>query len=285
MNTIEDLKEYVNKRSLKIIGEILFPIQMPILSESDFLICIRKKWVFLYLHPKGRILSFNWLKTHFTSQQLKDAKIYLSGTHRVEGDAAVGDKAKIYHFGEGRIYAAGKSVITDYGYGKIYAGDDTSIFAFHSKRVFAKGHAFVNVYSTRPKIQAWQHSVIVADTYTTIKAHGNVHAICKNGGYMIAKDESFFEVFTYEHFGELELYNKSIAIVHGKTKAFVADEAIIKAYDECTITIEDKGIVHAYNNSKIMASCEARVYASKSAKVSLSDSAVCKIVYLSRNEE
>lgn len=36
MNTIEDLKGYVNKRSLKIIGEILFPVQMPILSESDF---------------------------------------------------------------------------------------------------------------------------------------------------------------------------------------------------------------------------------------------------------
>lgn len=276
MKIIEETIKHINKQSLKVLGRILVPDDLAFQSEYELLHFIHKKWTYLYLHPKGRILSFNWLKTHFSSQQLKDAQIYLSGTHKVKGNAVVGNNATIYHFGEGRIYAAGKSTVIDFGNGNIYAGDDTTIHAHHSNSVFAKGHSLVTTHTTRPIVHAWQQAVVMADTHATITAHGYVHLVCRNGGHIVAKDHSFLEVSTNYIEGRVELYGKSIAMLYGTTEAFVANEATAKAHDECIVDVEDRGIVYAYNYAKVTASCEARVYASDSAKVSLSDSAICK---------
>lgn len=276
MKTIEETIKHINKQSLKVLGKSLIPNDFTFQSEHEFLNFIRRKWIYLYLHPKGRVLSFNWLKTHFSPQQLRDAQIYLSGTHKVKGDVVVGDKATIFHFDEGKIYAAGNSTVIDYGNGNIYAGNDTTIHAFHSNRVFAKDHSLVTTHTTRPIIHAWQQAVVMADTHATVTAHGNVHVICRNGGHIVAKDHSFLEVSTNYIEGRVELYGKSIAMLYGTTEAFVANEATAKAHDECIVDVEDRGIVYAYNYAKVTASCEARVYASDSAKVSLSDSAICK---------
>lgn len=278
MKTIEETIKQINKQAMKLLGRTLVPAGKTFPSEHEFLTFIRKKWMYLYLHPNGKILSFNWLKTHFSPQQLRNAQIYLSGTHKVNGDVAVGDNATIYHFGEGRIYVAGQAVVTDYGNGRIYAGDDATIHAYHSDRVFAKGHSLVTTHTTRPIVHAWQQAVVMTDTHTIITAHENVHVVCKNGGHIIAKDRSFIEVSTNDIEGRVELYGNSIAMLYGTTEAFVADEATAKAHDDCIIDVEDKGTVYAYNEVKVTASCEARVYASDTAEVSLSDSAICKII-------
>lgn len=92
MKTIKETIKYINKQSLKVLNKSLIPNDFAFQSEHEFLNFIRRKWIYLYLHPKGKVLSFNWLKTHFSSQQLRDAQIYLSGTHKVKGDVVVGDK-------------------------------------------------------------------------------------------------------------------------------------------------------------------------------------------------
>ena len=261
MQTLDRLISDINKRSLKVIGNTLFPENVTIQTEKELLEWIHRKWIQLYMHPQGRILSVNWLQTYFSSQQLKDAKIYLSGVHVVKNDdATVGGHTKIIHFGEGKIYASNKSDITDYGNGVIYAGDESIVHAYYSKRIFAKGYAHILVHTTRPVVRAYQQAVVNAESYVTVKAHGCVHITCMNGGNVIAKNNSFVEMYSDEHRGRVELYDKSIGIVHGTTEAFVADRAVVNAYDSCIVDAEDQAIVHVHDNAKATISCEARIY-------------------------
>lgn len=61
MQTLDKLISDINKRSLKVIGNTLLPENVTIQTEKELLEWIHRKWIQLYMHPQGRILSVNWL--------------------------------------------------------------------------------------------------------------------------------------------------------------------------------------------------------------------------------